>query len=668
MNGANATAKNTSVRVARSALSISLTLALTLVLPFGMTSPLGAFAEESEGAEGAATEPVATEETNTAETPVIVEGAVPAENQPAVVETPEEASTEDEVTAEEPVESDGETTPAAEDGESEVADDVVETPAVERDVAAILEAARAAGMAGLDELTRYLNGEQLSVEELARIDVAVLATIDADLAAQIAALQTPEDITEPEPDQPSTDDKTTDEDKPAVEEPVVEEQEPVVEAAPAETAAEAEAEVIVPNWSYNGDTSYTPRAYGVSLTTEKFIAVIGEASRKYAAENDLYASVMIAQAILESGSGNSGLSQPPYFNLFGVKGAYDGEGVTMLTSEDDGTGSYYTINAQFRSYPSYRASLLDYVDLLTSSYYAGARKSVAGSPAAVCNYLEGRYATSTSYSENLQDLILTYDLTRFDEPLDYELSEEYWVGVSDKELCDVLAIDEGSLPATITADWLAGTLSNYPVAQAVLSGEVNVPASVADLNVADVESGEAAIASDATEADMLSAALSALAAENHYGPMRVTIDGARNVTAVEESRDLVDLAVEATTHLGTPYLLGAAGPDAFDCSGLVWRSYQDALGTTLPRESASQVQVGQDVDFADLHAGDLLFFVNSGGTVVHVAMYLGEGCYIESADNGVQVTALENGSPVIAKRILETQPVDVDVEAADPEA
>ncbi len=46
-------------------------------------------------------------------------------------------------------------------------------------------------------------------------------------------------------------------------------------------------------------------------------------------ENDLYASVMIAQAILESGGGQSRLSQAPYFNLFGIKGTYQGQGVAF---------------------------------------------------------------------------------------------------------------------------------------------------------------------------------------------------------------------------------------------------------------------------------------------------------------------------------------------------
>ena len=91
--------------------------------------------------------------------------------------------------------------------------------------------------------------------------------------------------------------------------------------------------------------------------TETFISQIGESARQLAQENDLYASVMIAQAILESGAGQSGLSSYPHYNLFGIKGSYAGQSAVMQTWEDDGNGNAYTINDAFRSYPSYYESV-----------------------------------------------------------------------------------------------------------------------------------------------------------------------------------------------------------------------------------------------------------------------------------------------------------------------
>lgn len=156
-------------------------------------------------------------------------------------------------------------------------------------------------------------------------------------------------------------------------------------------------------------------------TTEEFIASICEPAREIGQERGLYASVMVAQAILESGSGSSGLSKPPNNNLFGIKGSYKGQAAYMLTSEDDGTGAKYDIMSNFRRYPSVRESLEDYADLLTrdmADFYAPAWKSNAKTYAEACDYLQGHYATDTSYSGKLQGIIQAYGLEQYDHPLE----------------------------------------------------------------------------------------------------------------------------------------------------------------------------------------------------------------------------------------------------------
>ena len=157
-------------------------------------------------------------------------------------------------------------------------------------------------------------------------------------------------------------------------------------------------------------------------TTNDFINRIGGVSQELASqydlfgqENDLYASVMIAQAILESRSGTSGLSDAPYYNLFGVKGSYNGASAVFQTWEDDGTGNAYTIQDSFRQYPSWRASLEDYAQLLQLPLYQGAHRSVAGSYDVATAHLTGRYATDTQYASKLNNLIAAYNLTRFDD-------------------------------------------------------------------------------------------------------------------------------------------------------------------------------------------------------------------------------------------------------------
>ena len=158
-----------------------------------------------------------------------------------------------------------------------------------------------------------------------------------------------------------------------------------------------------------------------NLTTQAFIDEIAEDAREIAGKNNLYASVMIAQAILESGSGNSALASAPNYNLFGIKGDYEGSSVNFLTQEDTGGGDMISIRASFRKYPSYKESLTDYMTLLTggisnnNSFYSGTWKSNTENYKEATKFLTGRYATDTSYASKLNSLIEAYDLTDFDE-------------------------------------------------------------------------------------------------------------------------------------------------------------------------------------------------------------------------------------------------------------
>lgn len=158
-------------------------------------------------------------------------------------------------------------------------------------------------------------------------------------------------------------------------------------------------------------------------TVESFIAKLGEPARKIGQEKDLFASVMIAQAVLESGSGSSSLSKAPNYNLFGIKGTHNGKSVSMATQEDLGNGNLYTTQAGFRVYENYEDCFNDYAKLLTegisgnSDFYAGALKSNAKTYQEATKFLTGRYATDTQYNQKLNGLIETYDLTQYDKEL-----------------------------------------------------------------------------------------------------------------------------------------------------------------------------------------------------------------------------------------------------------
>lgn len=169
-------------------------------------------------------------------------------------------------------------------------------------------------------------------------------------------------------------------------------------------------------------------------SVESFIRKIGESARKIGQENDLYASVMIAQAILESASGQSQLAQAPNYNLFGIKGTHNGKGVSFATQEDLGDGVLYTTQATFRQYQSYEDSLNDYAQLLkegltgNSHFYDGVWKTNAKTYQEATKFLTGRYATDTKYDKKLNGLIETYDLTTYDkEVAGPQLSKEGYI-------------------------------------------------------------------------------------------------------------------------------------------------------------------------------------------------------------------------------------------------
>ena len=90
-----------------------------------------------------------------------------------------------------------------------------------------------------------------------------------------------------------------------------------------------------------------------------------------------------------------------------------------------------------------------------------------------------------------------------------------------------------------------------------------------------------------------------------------------------------DAAALAKDQLGKPYQWGAAGPEKFDCSGLVMYVY-DNLGVKLPRVTGEQAYAGVHVDREDLQPGDLVFFRLSGSRIDHVGIYLGHAKFVHA--------------------------------------
>lgn len=94
----------------------------------------------------------------------------------------------------------------------------------------------------------------------------------------------------------------------------------------------------------------------------------------------------------------------------------------------------------------------------------------------------------------------------------------------------------------------------------------------------------------------------------------------------------------AESKIGAPYRWGAAGPDAFDCSGLVQWSYRQ-VGVTLKRTTYDQATQGKPVSRSQLRPGDLVFFYSGPS---HVALYVGDNQIIHAPGSGktVQIVSM----------------------------
>ncbi|GGZ90372.1 NlpC/P60 family protein [Streptomyces echinoruber] len=85
--------------------------------------------------------------------------------------------------------------------------------------------------------------------------------------------------------------------------------------------------------------------------------------------------------------------------------------------------------------------------------------------------------------------------------------------------------------------------------------------------------------------------------------------------------------------LGSPYVWGATGPNAFDCSGLVQAAYR-AAGVSLPRTTYAQFGAGRRVSRSELLPGDLVFFYSG---ISHVGLYVGNGLMIHAPNPSAPV-------------------------------
>jgi cell wall-associated NlpC family hydrolase len=125
--------------------------------------------------------------------------------------------------------------------------------------------------------------------------------------------------------------------------------------------------------------------------------------------------------------------------------------------------------------------------------------------------------------------------------------------------------------------------------------------------------------------------------------------------AAQGSATVVATAIAfAKAQIGKPYQWGQAGPDSYDCSGLVYAAYA-AAGIHLGRTTYQWQQDGTVIPLSQIQPGDLLFSAGADGTASnpgHVVMYLGGGQVIQAPQAGqdVQVDPLDLAGVVAATR------------------
>ncbi|MEV5881533.1 NlpC/P60 family protein [Streptomyces sp. NPDC052020] len=100
----------------------------------------------------------------------------------------------------------------------------------------------------------------------------------------------------------------------------------------------------------------------------------------------------------------------------------------------------------------------------------------------------------------------------------------------------------------------------------------------------------------------------------------------------------------AVEQIGKPYVWGAEGPGAYDCSGLTSRAWARA-GTAIPRTSQEQWARLERIDLGELRPGDLIVYFPEA---THVALYLGDGMVVQAPRPGARVKV----SPIAANPVL----------------
>ena len=205
---------------------------------------------------------------------------------------------------------------------------------------------------------------------------------------------------------------------------------------------------------------------------------------------------------------------------------------------------------------------------------------------------------------------------------------------------DAIAGHTNSLVVDITRASKAASAARAEAASAASQAQqtlaqITAQQKVLQSKIADYRAQYAALT--APQRAIVAASTGAVAAPTTAASAPRTLYAAGAGTESAAARKAVSTAL---AQVGKPYVWGAAGPNAFDCSGLTQYSWSSA-GVALPHSASAQSGMGTPVSRTQLQPGDRVFFYSP---VSHVGMYIGNGQMVHAATSGepVQVVSLDS--------------------------
>lgn len=188
---------------------------------------------------------------------------------------------------------------------------------------------------------------------------------------------------------------------------------PVEPELPVEPVVEESSSSLSSESVNDEEEDYADIKTPLTKTQHAFIKKLAKDAVPIAKRYDLYPSIMMAQAILESNWGQSKLARQNH-NLFGVKEDFQGNSVMMPTNEHLDEADQI-INGQFKHYPNFEAALIDYAMVLDQPIYQAVHCSTSKDYRSATKALTGVYATNPHYHQKLNQLIRSYHLDDYDQ-------------------------------------------------------------------------------------------------------------------------------------------------------------------------------------------------------------------------------------------------------------